>query len=133
MTETSRTQSNKNLKELFISGIFTILVIAVISFAAAILCSFNYKNSGDLKLYSFAALILAGLLTGFINSKRNGMKTAVFTALFVSLILLLIGIIITGGKIGFGAIMNYLCFFLLSVAGAYIGRKKERRHRRKRR
>ena len=134
MTDFKRIQGKSPIvKKLFISVAITAITVLALSFVCALISEKQGSSSAEIKIYSFAVLILASLLSGFVNSKRSSVKESILSSFLCTLIMLLVGIILSAGKTEAGAFMNYACFFLLSSAGAYLGKKrvkKARRHRR---
>ena len=124
-------QSGDSVKKMLLSAVISIGIFLAASLIAAILASFFYKSSQDLGPFAFGALTISALCSGFINSGRGGFKQAALAALLVTLLMLMCGIVSTGGAIGGGAILNYICFFVLSAAGAYVRTKRVRRRRRR--
>ena len=134
MADFKKTQGkNQSIRGLLLSSAFIILVIVTLSFIAAIICNITQCRSDGIKIYALGVLIASALISGFVNSKRGGVKEALFASLFISLIMLLLGIILSGGKIAASAFMNYGCFLLISVAGSYLGRRRDSKPRHKRR
>ena len=126
-------EKNRSIRGLLISALFSVLVILSLSMIAALICNAVKADSGLVRLYSLGALVLSAFVSGFVNSKRVGVSYSLFSGLLVSLIMLMVGIIISSGKLSAGAFMNYGCFFLVSIAGAYLGKIPSSKKRRRRR
>ena len=126
-------EKNRSVRGLLFSALFSVLVILSLSMIAALICNAVKADSGLVRLYSLGALVLSAFVSGFVNSKRVGVSYSLFSGLLVSLIMLMVGIIISSGKLSAGAFMNYGCFFLVSIAGAYLGKMPSSKKRRRRR
>ena len=107
-------------------------IILVSFIASAIL--FNTKTPiGKVDVASLISLLVAGALSGFAISKKKG-EGGIVTASICSAtsiaIMLLISLISGSGNIGGKSFMNYVCYILVSVFFAFIGRKREKKHHR---
>ena len=134
MTRLQKKTESMNTALLLILGA---LGSGVLLLALTMLCSliaFYTKNPTSLVgILSIAVMLATGAISGFCMSRLKGdggvLISALCSLLFI-LILLMIGLIIGGGHISLGSIINYLCYLAVSVLFAFFGRRKGRRHRR---
>ena len=106
------------------------LAIIGLSFAFALVANGLEDSTGNLGLFSLAALLLGAAIGGFASAKIKKEGALVFSALVAVAIVLIMLIIclIAGGNLG-GALMNYGCYMGVAVFSAFIGaRERKRRH-----
>ena len=82
-------------------------------------------------IFSLGTLLISAVVCGVICGRRfEGLKHPLLISLSVVLIMLLCGVIISGGKLTWGAFMNYGCYIGAYVLSAFLGKKRARhRHR----
>ena len=105
-----------------------ILLSAIFAFVANI----SRDPTGNLGIYSLAALLLGGAVGGFASAKINkerALLSSALVALAVTAIMLIVCVII-GGKVGGGAFMNYACYVGVSAFSGFLG-TREKKHRRR--
>jgi len=110
------------------------LLIPVSALVATAFASASDDPTGKAGLYSLLALLLSAAVSGFTVSRlsgEGGVKLAALCALAIVLIMLLISIIATGKIPSVGALMNYGCYLGVAALSALVGRKREKRHRRR--
>ena len=123
-------KKNGSVGELLISGAITLIIILLTALIAAAVTNIYYVNSEQLETASLVSLVASAMISGFVNSRLRGFRVAFLSSVFVTLLLLLVGIILAKRGPEARALMNYLCFLLTSLAGIYLGRKREKKHRR---
>ncbi len=109
------------------------ILIVVSSFIMAVIASGSGDPTSKIGAYSLIALLLSAAISGICISRikgDGGFGVSALTALAVALIMTLIGIISSGGRLTLACFMNYGCYLGVSVIFAYLGRKKEKRHKR---
>ena len=109
---------------------------ALILFAliASIFLSGAKSPTKNLGAVSLAVFIAGAFLSGFVNSKRdkdNGVLFSVITSVAAALILLIVSLISSGGRVGGMHFMNCVCYMLMASFGAFVGKKRKRRHKRR--
>ena len=112
-----------------------IAILIACSLVMAIFLTSISNSSAKINLYSLIALIIAAILSGTTLSRLKGdggVVHAFSTSLSTAFLMLIIGLIISNGELSGGSFMNYGCYIGVSTLTGYLGRKKERRHRRKR-
>ena len=109
--------------------------LGILLAASLIMSAVAYSSSdptGKIGIYSLASLIISAALAGFIGSRlSDSVGVATLTALATVLILILVGAVISGGRLGLGALMNYLCYFGVATLFSLFAKKRVRRHKRK--
>ena len=134
MTDFKKAQNKKSsVKMLLCSVLLTVFIVLIISFTAALILGGKESCSADIKVYSLGVLIISALISGFINSKREGLKESMLSSLIMCILMLILGLILSSGKLVGSSLMNYGCFLLVSLAGAYLGRSKSKAKRKRRR
>ena len=114
--------------------LISILLLLVLSFAAAIISSASENSTAGLSTYSLLTLLISSLISGFISAKRSdGFGSAATSVLVSAAVIMLVGLIAGGGKLSLSAVMNYLCYFGVGMAGAFIARRRASKGRRKKR
>ena len=119
---------------IFLFGIIgSALLIVLLSFVMAIIANSSDDPTSKIGIYSLLTLLISAAISGVAISRikgEGGFGVAALTALTVALIMTFIGIIMSGGRLTLGCFMNYGCYLGVSVMFAYLGRKKEKRHKR---
>ena len=129
-------RTNKNIyKSFLICFGLSVGIIVAVALLFALLSSILDDPTGNLGLFSLFALLISAAVSGFISSRikgEGGVRFASLVALATVLIMLLINVITCGGKVNFGAFMNYICYFGVASLTALLGKKRSnhRKHRR---
>ena len=124
------------------NGIFLLLISVGVAISAiilwamimAIIAYFGKNPSETVGVFSLIALILSAFTTGLIITRLScddGIKFTLLASLALILILLLITVIAEKGNVPASAFLNYGCFIGISVFSAFIGRKKDKKRRRR--
>ena len=112
----------------------SVLSILTLSFIFAMIASMSKDPTGNLGIFSLATLLISGAISGFASAKIKKEGAIGFSALvtLVSCLIMLVLCLIIIGKVSGGAIMNYVCYMLMSVFFAFLGsrEKKHKRHKR---
>ncbi len=128
-----REKSGNGIGGLLISSLIALFSVAVFSFAFALITASAENPSERMGLYSLAALIASGIFSGVLTCRLYGTCRAMLSALLTVLVMMLIGIIISSGKLSGAAFMNYASFIGTFTVGAYLGRPRDKRHKRHKR
>lgn len=108
-----------------------ILVISTLIMAA--LAGISENPSGKIGIYSLIALLVCAVASGFISARISGgegIKYPALVAFCTALIMLLLSVIMGSTPSG-ASFMNYACFILASVFSGFLGRKREKRRKRR--
>lgn len=115
-----------------LGALIYLLLFVICSSLAALLAIRADSPMDSSSLYSLLGTAISAALGGFILCKAKGdggVKHSSLCALCAVLVLLVFGIIVGGGLPEMSAIINYLSFVGSAFVFAFIGRKKERRHK----
>jgi len=107
--------------------------LIILSLIAAIFLAGAKSPTKNLGAVSLAIFILGALISGFVNSKRKGdggVLFSVIVSLTFSFILLVVSLVACGGKISGVHFMNCICYMLAASFAAFVGKRRERRHKR---
>ena len=111
-----------------------VLIFALCSTLAAILALRAESPMDAASVYSLASVVVSAALGGFILCKikgEGGVKHSLICASLSTALLLILGMII-GGLPGISSLINYVSFIGTASVFAFLGRKRERRHKRRR-
>ena len=134
MSDSKKTQEkHQSFKKLLASFLLTVAILVSFSFVAALILKSRESSFSDIRIYSLVVLVVSAAVSGFFNSKREGAGASMLTAVLFSLVMLLAGAVFSAGKITEEVLMNYGCFILVSLVGAYLGGRKKQVKRRRRR
>ena len=114
-----------------ISATATLLILA---FIGAIVAYSLENPTASLGAISFCVLMATGAISGFSTSKykgEGGVLPAALSAIVFAVILLFVGIIISRGMLPAVTVINLAVFILSAVFFAILGKKKEKRRKRK--
>ncbi len=78
--------------------------------------------------------LLSAAVSGFINSKLSegsDIGGALVSGGMLVLMLLIASLIAEHGKVGFGVIINYVCYMLVTLLFALLAKKKGSKHRKR--
>lgn len=117
-----------------LSVLFPILILIVISFVMAIILNSSKDPTKNIGILSLLTLLLSALVGGVAVSAFNkefNLKLSSLVFLSITFLMFLISLIACQGKILPSALMNFACYFGLSMVGSVIGRKKQRRRKRR--
>ena len=117
-----------------IEALFYIILFIISAFVAALFALRAESPMDAASVYSIPAVVVSAAFGGFILSKirgEGGVKHAVISAALAASVLFIIGLI-TGGMPGVSAMINYISFVGIAGIFAFLGRKRERRHKRRR-
>ena len=114
--------------------VFATAVFFVTAFVLAIILSKTENPTGHVSLCGMVSLFVTAAVSGFVTSRykgEGGVLPAVLSALFFALVMLLIGLICSKGKLPFINVINLVSFMIIGTLSAMLGRKRERKRRRK--
>lgn len=114
--------------------IFTVAVFFTAAFIGAIILSKTENPTGHVGLCGMIVLFVTAVASGFATSRYKGdggMLPAVLSSLFFVLVVLVIGLVAGKGKLPLIGVINLGAFMLISALGALLGKKRERKRRRK--
>ncbi len=114
--------------------IFSVVLFLATSLIGAVILSRVENPTAHTGLCGMIALFVTAAASGFATSRYKGdggMLPAVLSALFVSLIMLMIGLVRGNGGLPLLSVTNLGAFMLISTIFAALGRKRERKRRRK--
>ena len=135
MTKRKPTSNDTSRFRLMLFGTLgSIILFFVISFVFSLISLLLNDPLGIVGIISIMALILCSIVSSFVISRiggAGGAFTAILSALLFSLIMLLLGLALSGGKMHFGCIVNYLIYMAVSSVSAYFARPRARIKRRR--
>ena len=111
--------------------------LGLILAASLIMSAIAYASddpTGKISVFSLIALIASAVAGGFASavlSPEYSLGRTAITSLITVLILILAGAIVDGGALGLSALMNYLCYFGISVLTSLFARHRKKRRRRR--
>lgn len=114
--------------------IFTVAVFFTAAFVCALIISRTENPTGHIGLCSMIVLFITAAASGFATSRYKGdggMLPAVLSSLLFALIVLIIGLVGGKGKLPLINVINLGAFMLISALSAALGRKREKKRRRK--
>ena len=136
MSKRRKFSENKNgARRFFLEVLLSIAAIILSSFVMAIIANGSKNSTANLALYALLSLLISAALSGFFISRLRtdgGVKWALLAAVAVVLLMSGGAMIICKGKIAPASIMNYLSYLGVCLIFTYLGRKKEKRPRRRR-
>ncbi len=106
------------------------ILFLTLTFIFALICYNSKDPTANTEIYSMVALLLAGGAGSFAITTLGG-EYGAYSALFSSLcscILIFMFAFISSEKVTLGALMNILCFILISMLGILIGKHKKNSH-----
>ena len=112
----------------------SILLIVLFSLFSALILDGLKDPTKNIGVFSLSAMVLSAILSGVLCSRikgESGLRFASLVGLAVVLLMLLINVIISSGKVSLSAFMNYGCYLGAYILSAYLGRKRDGRHRHK--
>ena len=124
----SKAQKRGAARAFIICLALSILTILAISTAMTAVLMAGSDPTGKIGIFSPLTLILSAIIGGIISAKMrvgDGIGFSLTVAFAVCLVMLIFGMILSGGKIGGGAFMNYLCYFAIySLLSYLVGRRR---------
>ncbi len=112
----------------------SLLCAGVISLILALAANSSADPTGKIGIFSLIALLISATLSGLVNGAMNRERGGGFFALIalaVVALMMIACLIMTGGKIGAAAFMNYGCYIGVYILSALLAKKsKGKRHRR---
>ncbi len=117
-----------------VSLALSVVLLLAVSLASAAIAYSSDDPTGKIGIYSLVSLIISAAACGFGVSRfkgEGGIAMAALVALSISLLMMTLGAILGGGRLGGSAVMNYLCYFGVAVIFSVLGKKREKRHRRR--
>ena len=118
--------------------VFGIILTAAVFFATALVCavilSRTENPTAHVGISGMICLFLTAAVSGFAVSRykgEGGVMPAVLSSLFFALVVLMIGLICSKGKLPLLSVINLGVFMIVSALGAILGRRRERKRRRK--
>ena len=114
--------------------VFAVAVFFVTAFVLAIILSKVENPTEHVGLCGMVSLFVTAAASGFATSRykgEGGVLPAVLSALFFALVMLMIGLICGKGKLPFINVINLVSFMIIGTLSSMLGRKRERKRRRK--
>ena len=114
--------------------IISALLLPICALVAAIVANALKDPTSSIGILSLGSILLSAAISGAVCTRTcgaDGVKISALTALFITLIMMLMGFISGGGKLPFGALMNYVCYLLTFTFCAVVFRKREGTSRRR--
>ena len=133
-TRTRGSAQRRNARALIFGIFFTAAVFFATALIAAVILSTTENPTAHVGLCSMATLFVTATACGYATSRYKGdggMLPAVLSSLFFVLVILVIGLVSKNGKLPIVSVVNLVAFMLISTLGAMLGRKRERKRRRK--
>ena len=113
--------------------LFVLVTACILSLASAAILSGLENPYGSIDAAGLATMLITGALTGFICSRvSGGIAPSVITTLISLAIMLVVALVLGGGGICGKALMNMLCYLLVSLFFAYLGSRRSQRRRKRR-
>lgn len=112
--------------------LISVAVIFLLSIVMALVASGSDDPTAKIGIYSLVAILISGAVSGFFISKirgEGGVLYSLFVSLGVSAFIIIAALIASGGRISGGSFMNCACYAGVFTAFAYLGRRREKRHR----
>ncbi len=81
----------------------------------------------------FAVFLTSAAISAFINAKLsgNGISGALISGGMFVIMLFIVSLIAEGGKVGFGVIVNYVCYMLVTAMFTLLAKQKKAKRRRR--
>ena len=114
--------------------ILCVAVFFLAAFIGAVILSRTENPTGHVGVCGMAVLFTTAAVCGFATSRykgEGGVMPAMLASLFFVLVLLMVGLIGSSGKLPLVNVINLIAFMIISALGALLGRKRERKRRRK--
>ena len=130
-----RTQSDGKGKIYLIGVLLSIALLVITSFILAIALASMKDPSSMVGIMSLSGMLISGAVSGFTTCRikgDGGFGIAVLSALTVTMIIMLLGIILGGGRLSGGTLMNCGCYMGVSSFAGFIGKRRPGHKRRKR-
>ena len=134
----NRTQKRKIHKTgagaLILGLILSTVSLFSLSFIGALILSFLDNPTASIGAVSFLILILSGSICGFFTSKykgEGGVLPAMIASALFAVLLLIIGFIMSAGSLPLVVIVNFAVYFISATFFAILGKKREKKRRRK--
>ena len=108
--------------------------LVICAFVMALIAYSGEDPTKKVATFSLLTLIISAAVSGIIISRMKGdggVKLAGFGSLALMILLLVIALITEKGSVPPSAFMNYGCFVGISLLAAYLGRKREKRRKRR--
>ena len=129
LKQTERIKENR-LRGFGLSCMISLAVPIIVAFIMSVYASTRENSTSVIAPYALISIVVSGVICGFINGRRCGMKRTLLASFMAILLMLAFGIIVSASAPKPGAFMNYACFMLTSLTGAYLGKKREKNRRR---
>ena len=114
--------------------IFTVAVFFATALVGAIILARTENPTGHTGLCGMIVLFITAAASGFAVSRykgEGGMLPSVLCSLLFVLVVLIIGLVTGKGKLPLISVINLGAFMLISTLSAALGRKREKKRRRK--
>lgn len=112
----------------------SLLCVGIISLIFALAANLSADPTGKIGIFSLIALLISAALAGFVNGAMNrerGVGFFALGALAVVAVMMIACLIMTGGKIGTGAFMNYGCYLGVYMLSTLLAKKRRTKARRR--
>ena len=134
MSRTRGSAQRSNARALIFGIFFTMAVFFAMALVGAVILSKTENPTAHVGLCSMVSRFVTAAAGGYATSKykgEGGMLPAVLSSLFFVLVMLVIGLVSKNGKLPIVSVVNLVAFMIISTFGAMLGRKRERKRRRK--
>ena len=108
--------------------------VALTSFAMAIASSFTKDPTSLTGAMSLVSLLLAGVISAMINALRDGAGGALIATLssaIAAVLMLAAGLVIKGGLLPFGTLINHTAFVGISALTAALTKRRPKKRKRR--
>ena len=110
----------------------SILAFLLCALIGALICGAFPDPTKNIGAVSFATLVFSGAINGFFTSRykgEGGVLPAFLSSLIFAIVILLVGLILTAGELPAVVPINLLVHLMASLFFAFLGRKREKSHR----
>ena len=111
------------------------VLLVLLSFIVAIIAASVKNPTSMIGILALFALTVSGAISGFVTSKikgEGGFGIAALAALTVTMLIMLLGIILCGGKLSGGTLMNCACYMGISSFSGFIAKNRPKKRRKRR-
>ena len=113
---------------------FALATVLAVAMLLAVVAYLSNDPTSLTAAFALLTLVLAGAVSGFVTSRVNGDGGAligILSALICTAIIAVVGLIVKGGLIPLGAILNLAVYAVTSVAAATLAKRKKTARRRR--
>ncbi len=124
----------RRLSPVVLGTLFSFVSLLVTSLVVSLVVSSLKNPIETIAIGSLVAFMASGAISGFSIAKKNcgvGFRLSLLcSGLFIAIILVS-SLILEKGSLSGGALMNYLCYLMISAFFAFLGAREKRRGRRR--